>query len=148
MMTDGGTEFADALRNAQASGLAEADPTLDIGGHDAAHKLCLLVTLAFGVQLKPKSVYTEGIGRLTLADINYARQLGYTVKLLAIAKDDGGAIEARVHPTMVPQRHLLAGVSGAFNAIYVNSEALGPSMYYGQGAGQLPTATAVMADIL
>jgi homoserine dehydrogenase len=108
----------------------------------------LLVTLAFGVLLKPEKVHTEGISQVTLADINYARQLGYTVKLLAIAKDDGGAIEARVHPTMVPQAHLLAGVSGAFNAIYVNSEALGPTMYYGQGAGQLPTATAVMADIL
>jgi homoserine dehydrogenase len=148
MMTDAGTEFADALRQAQASGLAEADPTLDIEGHDAAHKLCLLVTLAFGVLLKPDKVYTEGISRLTPADINYARQLGYTIKLLAIAKDDNGAIEARVHPTMIPQRHLLASVSGAFNAIYVHSEALGPTMYYGQGAGQLPTATAVIADIL
>src|SRR2546421_8895139 len=130
MMTDGGTEFADALRNAQASGLAEADPTLDIGGHDAAHKLCLLVTLAFGVLLKPESVYTEGITRLTLADINYARQLGYTVKLLAIAKDDGGAIEARVHPTMVPQRHLLAGVAGALNGLYLNTEAPRPAICY------------------
>src|SRR6266851_3323552 len=148
MMTDAGTEFADALRQAQASGLAEADPAHDIEGHDAAHKLCLLVTLAFGVLLKPDKVYTEGISRLTSADINYARQLGYTIKLLAIAKDDDGAIEARVPPTMIPQRHLLAGVSGGFNAIYVHSEALGPTMYYGQGAGQLPTATAVIADIL
>jgi homoserine dehydrogenase len=148
MMTDAGSEFADALRQAQERGLAEADPTVDIEGHDAAHKLCLLVTLAFGVLLKPAKVYTEGISRVTLADISYARQLGYTIKLLAIAKDDGGAIEARVHPTMIPQRHLLAGVSGAFNAIYVHSEALGPTMYYGQGAGQLPTATAVIADIL
>jgi homoserine dehydrogenase len=148
MMTDGGAEFADALRQAQTSGLAEADPSLDIEGHDAAHKLCLLVTLAFGTLLKPARVYTEGISRVTLADINYARQLGYTIKLLAIAKDDGSAIEARVHPTMIPQRHLLAGVSEAFNAIYVHSEALGPSMYYGRGAGQLPTATAVIADVL
>jgi len=93
-------------------------------------------------------VYTEGISGLTLADINFARQLGYAIKLLAIAKDDGSAIEARVHPTMIPRRHLLAGVVGAFNAIYVHSEALGPTMYYGQGAGQLPTATAVVADIL
>jgi homoserine dehydrogenase len=147
-MTDGASEFGEALRQAQESGLAEADPTLDIEGHDAAHKLCLLVTLAFGVLLKPAKVYTEGISRVTLADINYARQLGYTIKLLAIAKDDDGAIEARVHPTMIPQRHLLAGVAGAFNAIYVHSEALGPTMYYGQGAGQLPTATAVIADIL
>jgi homoserine dehydrogenase len=148
MMTDAGTEFADALRQAQETGLAEADPTLDIEGYDAAHKLCLLVTLAFGVLLKPAKVYTEGISRVTLADINYARQLGYTIKLLAIAKDDGGTIEARVHPTMITQHHLLAGVSGAFNAIYVHSEALGPTMYFGQGAGQFPTATAVIADML
>ncbi len=147
MMTEHGSEFAQALAQAQRDGLAEADPTLDIEGHDAAHKLCLLVTLAFGVRLKPAQVYTEGISQITLADINYARELGFTIKLLAIAKDDGG-IEARVHPTMIPSHHLLTGVSGAFNAIYVHSEALGPSMYYGQGAGQMPTATAVMADIL
>jgi homoserine dehydrogenase len=148
MMTDGGAEFADALAAAQRSGLAEADPTLDIEGHDAAHKLCLLVTLAFGASLKPAQVYTEGISRLTRADIAYARELGYTIKLLAIAKDDDGAIEARVHPTMIPTRHLLASVGDAFNAIYVNSEALGASMYYGRGAGMMPTATAVVADIL
>jgi homoserine dehydrogenase len=148
MMSDSATEFADALRQAQASGLAEADPTMDIEGHDAAHKLCLLVTLAFGVRLKPAQVHTEGISRITLADINYARELGYTIKLLAIAKDDNGAIEARVHPTMVHARHLLASVGGAFNAIYVNGEALGPSMYYGRGAGMMPTATAVVADLL
>jgi homoserine dehydrogenase len=146
-MTEHGREFAEALAQAQRDGLAEADPTLDIDGHDAAHKLCLLITLAFGVRLKPAQVYTEGITGITLADIDYARELGLTIKLLAIAKDDG-AIEARVHPTMIPSRHLLAGVSGAFNAIYVHSEALGPSMYFGQGAGQMPTATAVMADIL
>lgn len=148
MMSDSATEFADALRQAQASGLAEADPTTDIEGHDAAHKLCLLVTLAFGVRLKPAQVHTEGISRITLADINYARELGYTIKLLAIAKSDDGMIEARVHPTMVHARHLLASVSGAFNAIYVNGEALGPSMYYGRGAGMMPTATAVVADLL
>jgi homoserine dehydrogenase len=147
-MTDAGREFADALAAAQRAGLAEADPTLDIDGHDAAHKLCLLVTLAFGVLLEPRKVHTEGIRRLTLADINFARELGYVVKLLAIAKDDDGAIEARVHPTMVPARHLLAGVSGAYNAIFIHGEALGPSMYFGQGAGQMPTATAVMADVL
>ncbi len=148
MMTDGGAEFADALKQAQRDGLAEADPTLDIEGHDAAHKLCLLVTLAFGVLLDPSQVHTEGISRITLADINYARELGYTIKLLAIAKDDDGAIEARVHPTMIPARHLLASVAGAFNAIYIHGEALGSSMYFGQGAGQMPTATAVMGDVL
>jgi homoserine dehydrogenase len=148
MMTEAGAEFADALREAQQSGLAEADPTLDIEGHDAAHKLCILVTLSFGVSLKPPQVHTEGISRVTRADITYARELGYTIKLLAIAKDDGRAIEARVHPTMIRTRHLLAGVGGAFNAIYVNSEALGASMYYGRGAGMMPTASAVVADIL
>jgi homoserine dehydrogenase len=147
-MTETGTEFADALAEAQRIGLAEADPTLDIDGHDAAHKLCILATLAFGVSVKPRQVYTEGIGDVTLADITYARELGYAIKLLAIAKDDAGHVEARVHPTMIPARHLLAGVGGAFNAIYVNSEALGASMYYGRGAGMMPTATAVMADIL
>jgi len=147
-MTEQGAEFATALKEAQATGLAEADPTLDIGGHDAAHKLCLLVTLAFGVSLKPEQVYTEGITRITQADIAYARELGYVIKLLAIAKDDDGAIEARVHPTMIPRRHVLASVAGAFNAIYIHGEALGSTMYIGQGAGQMPTATAVMADIL
>jgi len=148
MMTDGGAEFADALKQAQRDGLAEANPSLDIDGHDAAHKLCLLVTLAFGVLLEPPQIHTEGISAIALADINYARELGYTIKLLAIAKDDDGAIEARVHPTMIPTRHLLASVAGAFNAIYIQGEALGSSMYFGQGAGQMPTATAVMADIL
>jgi homoserine dehydrogenase len=148
MMTESGTEFRDALAVAQRSGLAEADPTLDIEGHDAAHKLCLLITLAFGSSLKPAQVHTEGISHVTRADIAYARELGYTIKLLAIAKDDDGAIEARVHPTMIPTRHLLASVGDGFNAIYVNSEALGASMYYGRGAGMMPTATAVMADVL
>ena len=148
MMSDDGSSFADALAIAQRDGLAEADPTLDIEGHDAAHKLCLLVTLAFGVMLRPPQVHTEGISQITPEDITYARELGYAVKLLAIAKDDDGAIEARVHPTMIPARHLLAGVGGAFNAIYIHGDALGSSMYFGRGAGEMPTATAVMADIL
>jgi homoserine dehydrogenase len=147
-MTESGVEFATALADAQKTGIAEANPAIDIEGHDAAHKLCLLVALAFGVLLKPAQVYTEGITRITQADIAYARELGYTIKLLAIAKDDDGAIEARVHPTMIPQRHLLAGVGGAFNAIYIHGDALGATMYSGQGAGQMPTATAVMADVL
>src|SRR5581483_8228769 len=118
-------EFGAALEDAQRSGLAEADPTLDIEGHDAAHKLCILVTLAFGRSLSPSQVYTEGISKITLADISYARELGYTVKLLAIAKDHDDAIEARVHPTMIRTQHLLARVSGAFNAIYVYGDAGG-----------------------
>ncbi|HZP44838.1 MAG TPA: homoserine dehydrogenase [Candidatus Binataceae bacterium] len=148
MMTEHNVEFGAALEDAQRSGLAEADPTLDIEGHDAAHKLCILVTLAFGRSLSPSQVYTEGISKITLADISYARELGYTVKLLAIAKDHDDAIEARVHPTMIRTQHLLARVSGAFNAIYVYGDALGPSMYYARGAGMMPTATAVVADIL
>lgn len=147
-MSETGVEFKTALAEAQRLGLAEANPALDVEGHDAAHKLCLLMTLAFGVLVKPSQVYTEGITRLTQSDIVYARELGYAIKLLAIAKDDNGAIEARVHPTMIPARHLLAGVGGAFNAIYIHGEALGPTMYFGLGAGEMPTATAVMADIL
>lgn len=147
-MSERGSEFSDALAEAQRLGLAEANPALDIEGHDAAHKLCLLVTLAFGVWLRPADVHTEGISRITQADIAYARELGYAIKLLAIAKDDDGAIEARVHPTMLPMGHLLAGVGGAFNAIYIHGEALGSTMYFGLGAGQMPTATAVVADIL
>ena len=147
-MNERGAEFAEVLAQAQASGLAEADPSLDIDGHDAAHKLCLLVTLAFGVGLKPAQVYTEGISRISQQDIGYARALGFTIKLLAIAKDENAAIEARVHPTMVPANHLLASVGGAFNAIYIHGEALGSTMYFGLGAGEMPTATAVLADIL
>ena len=147
-MSEHAVDFGDALKDAQRDGLAEANPSLDIEGHDAAHKLCLLVTLAFGALLKPAQVHTEGIAGVTQADIAYARDLGYAIKLLAIAKDDDGRIEARVHPTMVPKRHLLAFVGGAFNAIYINGEALGSSMYYGLGAGQMPTATAVLADVM
>ncbi len=147
-MTERGAEFDTALREAQRTGLAEADPSLDIDGHDAAHKLCLLVTLAFGALLKPAQVHTEGIGAITQADIAYAAELGYAIKLLAIAKDDDGRIEARVHPTMIPRPHVLSSVAGAFNAIYIHGEALGSTMYLGLGAGQMPTATAVMADIL
>jgi homoserine dehydrogenase len=147
-MAESGAEFTDVLAQAQRSGLAEADPSLDVGGHDAAHKLALLVTLAFGAALKPRQVYTEGITRITLQDLAYAREFGFAVKLLAIAKSEDGAIEARVHPTMVPIRHLLAGVVGAYNAIYIQGEAMGSTMYFGLGAGEMPTATAVVADIL
>ncbi len=148
-MTEEGIEFETALKDAQNKGLAEkANPALDIEGHDAAHKLCLLVTLAFGTLLTPKQVYTEGITKITQSDIAYARELGFVIKLLAIAKDNDGTIEARVHPTMLPAKHLLASVGGAFNAMYIHGEALGWTMYSGLGAGELPTATAVMADIL
>ncbi len=147
-MTREGRSFDEVLREAQRLGLAEANPAADIDGTDSAHKLALLTTLAFGVAPRFADVPTEGIRRVDALDIAFARELGYTIKLLAIAKDGRDAIEARVHPTMIPNGHLLADVSGNFNAIFVHGAALGPTMYYGQGAGSLPTATAVIADLV
>ncbi len=147
-MTDRGAEFQEALSEAQAAGLAEADPSLDIDGTDAAQKLALLVTLAFGVRCSAEGVHTEGIRRVGQLDVGFARELGYVIKLLAVAKDDGSGIEARVHPTMIPKTSLLADVRGAANAVAVHGDALGPSLYVGQGAGMMPTATSVVADIL
>jgi homoserine dehydrogenase len=147
-MTERGTEFAEALAQAQAAGLAEADPSLDIDGTDAAQKLSLLVALAFGACCPVDAIHTEGIRRVGQLDVGFARELGYVIKLLAIAKDDGKTIEARVHPTMIPRSSLLADVRGAFNAVHVQGDALGPTMYVGEGAGMLPTATSVVADIL
>jgi len=147
-MTDRGAEFPDALREAQAAGLAEADPSLDVDGTDAAQKLSLLVALAFGARCAVDSIHTEGIRRVGQLDVGFARELGYVIKLLAIAKDDGKAIEARVHPTMIPRTSLLADVRGAFNAVHVQGDALGPTMYVGEGAGMMPTATSVVGDIL
>jgi homoserine dehydrogenase len=147
-MTEEGRPFAEVLQQAQRDGLAEADPTYDVEGIDAAHKLALLATLAFGVQARFPDVYTEGIGQIDPRDIAFARAFGYTIKLLAIAKDHGRSIETRVHPTMIPRSHVLAGVGGAYNAIYVQGEALGSSMYFGLGAGMMPTATAVVADVM
>ncbi|MHB8834928.1 MAG: homoserine dehydrogenase [Candidatus Methylomirabilia bacterium] len=147
-MTDEGLEYASVLKKAQELGFAEADPTLDVEGHDAAHKLAILASLAFGTRVRLDQVHTEGIGRVTKVDIAYARELGYVIKLLAIAKDAGGAIEVRVHPTLVPARFLLATVGGAFNAVYVRGDAVGPTLFYGLGAGSLPTASAVVADVM
>jgi homoserine dehydrogenase len=147
-MTDRGAEFQEALAEAQAAGLAEADPSLDVDGTDAAQKLSLLVALAFGARCSLDSIHAEGIRRLSQLDVAFAGELGYVIKLLAIAKDDGKAIEARVHPTMIPRRSLLSDVRGAFNAVHVQGEALGPTLYVGEGAGMLPTATAVLGDIV
>ena len=147
-MTREGRPFAEVLAEAQKLGLAEADPAADIDGIDSAHKLTLLTTLAFGVRPRFKDIPTEGIRHVDAVDIAFARELGYTIKLLATARDGKDGIEARVHPTMIPQSHLLADVSGNFNAIFVRGAALGPTMYYGQGAGALPTATAVIADLI
>jgi homoserine dehydrogenase len=147
-MTREGRGFEEVLGEAQRLGLAEANPAADIDGVDSAHKLALLATLAFGVRPRFADIPTEGIRHVEAIDIAFARELGYTIKLLAIAKNGRDAIEARVHPTMIPNGHLLADVSGNFNAIFVRGAALGPTMYYGQGAGSLPTATAVIADLV
>jgi homoserine dehydrogenase len=147
-MTDEGLEYSTVLKKAQELGFAEANPTLDVDGHDAAHKLAILASLAFGTRVRLDQVHTEGIGRITKTDIAYARELGYVIKLLAIAKDADGAIEVRVHPTLVPARFLLATVGGAFNAVYVRGDAVGPTLFYGLGAGSLPTASAVVSDVM
>jgi homoserine dehydrogenase len=148
-MTDDGTPFAEVLAAAQAKGYAEADPTMDIEGTDAAHKLAILVALAFGHPVELGRIYTEGISRITPTDLRFARQFGYRVKLLAIAKQDpDGAVEARVHPTMVPGDHPLAAVGGVFNALYVKGDTTGPVLLYGRGAGALPTGSAVVSDVV
>jgi homoserine dehydrogenase len=147
-MTDEGLEYGTVLKKAQELGFAEADPTLDVEGHDAAHKLAILASLAFGTRVRLDQVPTEGIGRITRTDIAYARELGYVIKLLAIAKDGGEAIEVHVHPTLVPARFLLATVAGAFNAVYLRGDAVGPTLFYGLGAGSLPTASAVVGDVM
>ncbi len=156
-MTDEGLDFATVLKDAQAQGYAEADPTLDVEGMDSAHKLQILVTLAFRTFVDLKDVHTEGITRVTGQDIEYARELGYRIKLLAIAKaaDPAGAsgagaggVEVRVHPTMIPAASPLAAVSGVFNAVFITGDAVGDLMFYGRGAGQMPTASAVWSDAL
>lgn len=146
-MTEDGREFGDALGEAQALGYAEADPTYDIEGVDAAHKLAILASIAYGIPLSFDAVYTEGITRLTSMDIEFARELGYKIKLLAIAKTSGGQVELRVHPTMVPEGNLISKVDGVFNAVLVRGDAVGDTLYYGRGAGDMPTASAVLSDI-
>lgn len=146
-MTDENVEFADALKEAQALGYAEADPTFDIEGIDTAHKLTILATLSYGIPLSFSSVHIEGISKITAQDINFASELGYKVKLLAITKETDGEIELRVHPTMLPKDYLIAKVDGPFNAIYVEGDATGSTMYYGRGAGSVPTGSAVVSDL-
>ncbi len=147
-MSQYGSSFQEALRDARAKGYAERDPSLDVEGIDSAHKLTILSTLAFGGFVDLKDICTEGITKITSQDIQYAREFGYVVKLLAIAKESNGSLEARVHPTMIPQEHLLAAVDGAYNAIYVKGDLIGRSMFYGRGAGGFPAASAVVADIM
>jgi len=146
-MTAQGGEFAEALDEAQNLGYAEADPTFDIEGVDAAHKLTLLASLAYGIPISYDKVYTEGITRITSLDIQLAGELGYKIKPLAIAKESDGEVELRVHPTMVPEDQLIAKVDGVFNAVQVRGDAVGDTLYYGRGAGAMPTASAVVADI-
>lgn len=146
-MTDEKAEFADVLKEAQKLGYAEADPTYDIEGIDAAHKLAILASLAYGAQFSIRDVYTEGISKITPLDIEFARELGYKLKLLAIAKQTNGKVELRVHPTMVPEEYLISKVDGVFNAVYVEGDAVGSTLYYGRGAGDMPTGSAVVSDI-
>jgi homoserine dehydrogenase len=147
-MRDKGLAFETVLKEAQARGYAEADPTFDIEGIDAAHKTTILSALAFGVPMQFAKAYTEGISKLTQADIKYAEQLGYRIKLLGITKRTPQGIELRVHPALIPARRLIANVEGVMNAILIKGDAVGQTMYYGAGAGAEPTASAVIADIV
>jgi len=147
-MRDKGREFADVLAQAQALGYAEADPTFDVEGIDAAHKLVILASLAFGMPLQFAAVYTEGITRLTPQDLGYAQELGYRIKHLGVARQNGEGVELRVHPTLIPEQRLLANVNGVKNAVLVEGDAVGPTLYYGAGAGAQPTASAVVADLV
>jgi homoserine dehydrogenase len=147
-MRDKGREFADVLAEAQALGYAEADPTFDVEGIDAAHKLVILASLAFGMPLQMESVYTEGITRLTPQDVDYAEELGYRIKHLGVARQSDKGVELRVHPTLIPEKRLLANVDGVKNAVLVEGDAVGPTLYYGAGAGAAPTASAVVADLV
>ncbi|CAG7857160.1 partial homoserine dehydrogenase, partial [biofilm metagenome] len=147
-MRDKGRDFYDVLAEAQALGYAEADPTFDVEGIDAGHKLTILASIAFGIPLQFEKVYTEGITRTTREDVQYAEQLGYRIKHLGIARKTSEGIELRVHPTLIPERRLIANVDGVKNAVLVYGDAVGPTLYYGAGAGAEPTASAVVADVI
>jgi homoserine dehydrogenase len=147
-MTDEKREFAEVLGEAQRLGYAEADPTYDIEGIDSAHKLAILASLSYGARFSIKDVYREGISWISPMDIEFARELGYKLKLLAITKEIEGKVELRVHPTMVPEGNLISKVDGVFNAVYVEGDAVGATLYYGRGAGDMPTGSAVVSDIV
>lgn len=147
-MTDENVEFSVALKEAQDLGYAEADPTLDIEGIDSAHKLAILAYLSYGIPILYKNIYTEGISKISSQDIDFASELGYKVKLLAIAKEKDNEVELRVHPTMIPKDYLISKVDGPFNAVYVEGDATGSTLYYGRGAGAMPTGSAVVSDIV
>ena len=147
-MSSSNCTFTDALAEAKTKGFAEKDPTLDLEGVDSAHKLILLTYLCFGRFVKLEDVFIEGISRISPADVNYASELGFEIKLLAIAKKEADDLEVRVHPTLIPKTHLLSSVTGVFNAIYVGSDLAGSLLFYGPGAGQLSAASAVVADLV
>ncbi len=147
-MSEQGKTFGDALKEAQSKGFAEKDPTFDIEGFDSAHKLVLLTYLCFGRMVSINDVFIEGISRISLADVNYAKDMGLKIKLLAIAKKEGDELEVRVHPTLIPEDHLLASVDEVNNAIYVSSDLAGDLLFYGPGAGQLSAASAVVSDLV
>ncbi|MGR8980094.1 MAG: homoserine dehydrogenase [Gammaproteobacteria bacterium] len=147
-MREKGRDFADVLAEAQKLGYAEADPTFDVEGIDAAHKLTILASIAFGIPLQFEKVYTEGITQITGVDVEYAEKLGYRIKHLGIARKTPEGIELRVHPTLIPERRLIANVNGVMNAVLVKGDAVGPTLYYGAGAGAEPTASAVVADVI
>ena len=147
-MRDHRRAFGEALVDAQRLGYAEADPSADVEGIDAGHKLAILAAIAFGIPLQFERVYTEGITTLSPEDMTYAEQLGYRIRHLAIARRVAEGAELRVHPTLVPERHLLASVNGVMNAVLVHADAVGPTLYYGAGAGAEPTASAVVADLV
>ncbi|KZE30047.1 homoserine dehydrogenase [Crenobacter luteus] len=147
-MREQGSDFADVLKEAQRLGYAEADPTFDVEGHDAGHKLTIMAALAFGIPMQFDKCYLEGISRLDGRDIKYAEELGYRVKLLGLTRRTDKGVELRVHPTLIPEGRLIANVNGVMNAVLVKGDAVGPTLYYGAGAGALPTASAVVADIV
>ncbi len=147
-MREKGRVFDDVLKEAQALGYAEADPTFDVEGIDAAHKLTILASIAFGIPLQFDKVYTEGISKITREDVQYAEELGYRIKHLGFSRKTDEGVELRVHPTLVPEKRLLANVNGVLNAVLVEGDAVGPTMYYGPGAGSEQTASSVIADIV
>ena len=147
-MTDEGIGFADVLKDAQELGFAEADPTYDVEGIDTAHKLAILMTMAYGMNITHNEIVTEGISQVEPVDIEFAREFGCRIKLLAISRNHGDHVEARVHPTMVPESHLLASINGAYNAIHFTGDTVGNVLLYGPGAGKLPTGSAVAADVV
>lgn len=147
-ITNEGVEFESALAKAQANGFAEADPTLDLDGWDTAHKLAIMTALAYGVEINLNDIYVEGISGITPMDIEFARQFGYRIKLLAIAKNLEKGLDLRVHPTMIPKHNLLANVNGSVNALMISGDAIGDMMLFGHGAGMMPTASAVVSDLV